>query len=106
MAFIDELRAEGHAVESVCRVLRDQGLQIAARPYRAWCQPARPVAARTVTDALVEANVNGQQDLPGGGHEESPGPVVGSPRARPWVLPGGGRVVPRFSWTVGSPPFR
>lgn len=57
MAFIDELRAEGHAVESVCRVLRDQGLQIAARTYRAWCQPARPVAARTVTDALVEAKV-------------------------------------------------
>ena len=57
MAFIDEMRAEGYAVESVCRVLRDQGLQIAARTYRAWRQPARPVAVRTVTDALVEDKV-------------------------------------------------
>jgi len=57
VAFIDEMRAEGYAVESVCRVLRDQGLQIAARTYRAWRQPGRPVAARTVTDALVEDKV-------------------------------------------------
>lgn len=57
MAFIDEMRAEGHAVESVCRVLREQGCQIAARTYRAWRQPDRQVAARTVTDALVHDQV-------------------------------------------------
>ena len=45
VAFIDELRAEGHAVESICRVLREQGCQVAARTYRAWRQPSRPVAA-------------------------------------------------------------
>ena len=54
MAFIDAMRAEGYAVESVCRVLREQGLQIAARTYRAWSQPAQRVAARTLSDALVE----------------------------------------------------
>lgn len=51
--FIDTMRAEGHAVESVCRVLREQGCQIAARTYRAWKHPDRPVATRTVTDAMV-----------------------------------------------------
>jgi transposase InsO family protein len=57
VAFIDEMRAEGYAVESVCAVLCEQGCQIAARTYRAWSQPARPVAARTISDAAVEAKV-------------------------------------------------
>jgi hypothetical protein len=51
MGFIDQLRAEGHAVESIIRVLREQGVQIAARTYRAWRQGR--VAVRTVTDAMV-----------------------------------------------------
>lgn len=34
MGFIDTMTAEGHAVESICRVLREQGAQIAARTYR------------------------------------------------------------------------
>jgi putative transposase len=51
MGFVDALRTEGYAVESVCRVLREQGCQVAARTYRAWCR-ARP-AARTVSDARV-----------------------------------------------------
>lgn len=50
------MRAEGYAVESILRVLRQQGLQIAARTYRAWKRPAR-IAARTVTDALVEDKI-------------------------------------------------
>jgi len=51
MGFIDTMRSEGHAVESICRVLREQGFQIAARTYRAW--RGRHVAARTITDARV-----------------------------------------------------
>lgn len=51
MGFIDTMRAEGHAVESICRVLREQDCQIAARTYRAWKTGA--VAFRTVTDAQV-----------------------------------------------------
>ena len=50
------MRAEGYAVESILRVLRQQGLEIAARTYRAWRRPAR-IADRTVTDALVEDKV-------------------------------------------------
>ncbi len=34
MGFIDTMRSEGHAVESTCRVLREQGCQVAARTYR------------------------------------------------------------------------
>jgi putative transposase len=51
LGFIDTMRAEGHAVESICRVLREQGHQIAARTYRS--QRHGVVAARTLTEAQV-----------------------------------------------------
>lgn len=51
LGFIDTMRAEGHAVESIIRVLREQGVKIAARTYRAHRQGV--VSARTVTDAQV-----------------------------------------------------
>lgn len=51
MGFIDEMRAEGHAVESTCRVLREQGCQVAARTYRDW-KAAAP-SAREVQDAYL-----------------------------------------------------
>ena len=38
---------------SVCRVLRQQGCQIAARTYRSWKMAGRVVAARAVSDAVV-----------------------------------------------------
>ena len=53
VAFIDEQRAQGHAVESILRVLREQGLRIAARTYRARRRANQLVAARTLTDAVV-----------------------------------------------------
>jgi hypothetical protein len=51
MGFIDTMRSEGHTVLSICRVLREQGCQIAARTNRAW--RGRHVAAGTITDAHV-----------------------------------------------------
>ena len=57
VGFIDTMRSEGHAVESICRVLGEQGCQIAARTYRAWPEP--PMCARgcfaadTLTAALT-----------------------------------------------------
>jgi transposase InsO family protein len=51
MGFIDTMRSEGHAVESICRVLREQDVQVAARTYRAW-KSGQP-AARTISDATV-----------------------------------------------------
>ena len=52
LGFIDTMRAEGHAVESIIRVLREQGVKIAARTYRAHRQGV--VASRTITDAQVQ----------------------------------------------------
>jgi putative transposase len=53
VGFIDTMRSERHAARSICRVLRGQGCQIAARTYRAWRGGAVAVVARTVTDAQV-----------------------------------------------------
>lgn len=51
MGFIDQMRARGFAVESVCAVLREQGVQVAARTYRSWS--GLSPAARAVSDAVV-----------------------------------------------------
>ena len=53
MSFIEDMKAEGHAVESTCRVLTEHGCSVAARTYRAWRQANQVVATRTVTDAVV-----------------------------------------------------
>jgi putative transposase len=53
MAFIDDMKARGHAVESTCRVLREQGCRVAARTYRSWRQANRRVATRIRSDATV-----------------------------------------------------
>ena len=45
------MRAVGHAVESICAVLREQGVQVAARTYRAWKK--RVPALRTIDDARL-----------------------------------------------------
>jgi len=55
VGFIDTMRDEGHTVESICRVLSEQGCQVAVRTYRAWKQAH--VAARTIGDAVVEGKV-------------------------------------------------
>jgi hypothetical protein len=46
VAFIEECRQGGHAVESICRVLREQGCQVAARTHRAWSRPGQQIAPR------------------------------------------------------------
>ena len=46
------MRAEGHAVETTCRVLTEHGCKVAARTYRAWRQP-RSGSKRTRSDAVV-----------------------------------------------------
>jgi putative transposase len=49
--FIDAMRAEGHRVESICEALREQGLTVAPRSYRAW--KTLPACERAKTDAAV-----------------------------------------------------
>ena len=94
MGFVDTMRSQGHAVESVCRVLREQGCQIAARTYRAW--RLGRVAARTVSDArvvdAVEAAVDDAAETAGplqdrlggdgGGHGAAPSGWVTGLRVR------------------------
>jgi transposase InsO family protein len=48
-SFIDQMRARNFRVESICRVLTEQGVQVAGRTYRNW-KKAAP-SARTFTDA-------------------------------------------------------
>jgi putative transposase len=80
MGFIDTMRAEGHAVESICRVLREQGCQVAARTYRSWKQARTQVAARTYTDAVIMDTV---RDL-----AWAPCPKAGRPKLTPEGLYG------------------
>ncbi|MFE5549958.1 hypothetical protein ACFQ71_40190, partial [Streptomyces sp. NPDC056534] len=57
MAFADQMRAAGYAVESILTALNQAGLEIAARTSRAWCAPAtgtNQTASRTVSDAQSE----------------------------------------------------
>ncbi|WP_182170001.1 IS3 family transposase [Flaviflexus equikiangi] len=51
LGFIDEVRSQGHAVESILRVLRQEGVKIAARTYRSWKQGT--ISQLTITDAHV-----------------------------------------------------
>ena len=45
------MRAAGHGVEQTCKALREQGLRVSPRSYRAWA--TRPPADRTITDASI-----------------------------------------------------
>lgn len=65
------MRAEGHGVESVCRVLREQGLQVAPRSYRA--SKSRPACERARTDAAI---VDKLRSLKTGGRDGRPLPEV------------------------------
>ena len=67
VAFIDQMRAEGCRVETVCRVLRDYGIQIAARTYRAFKR--RGPSKREIDDAVILAKmVHLRQDPDERGH--------------------------------------
>ena len=65
MAFIDDMRADGHAVESTCRVLREQGCPVAARTYRAWKRRRLP-SARTMSDAVITDAILATEGTPEG----------------------------------------
>ena len=52
MAFIDQMREEGRAVESTCAVLTSLGVPVAARTYRAW-KATRSVAPRMLELAYL-----------------------------------------------------
>lgn len=45
------MKANGHGVELTCGVLREQGVAVTSRSYRAW--KTRAAATRTRTDAAL-----------------------------------------------------
>ena len=45
------MKGHGHGVELTCTVLREQGVQVTSRSYRAWKK--RAAAERTLTDAVL-----------------------------------------------------
>jgi len=51
VGFIDRMRSDGHGVESTCDALREQGITVAPRSYRAW--KTRAPAARAYSDATI-----------------------------------------------------
>ena len=57
VAFIEQMRAAGHAVESIHQALQVAGLQVAARTLRTWCAAGQRVAERTIDDAIVEDTI-------------------------------------------------
>jgi len=69
--FIDEQRTVGHGVESICQVLREQGLQVAPRTYRSWKTSTAP--ARAFDDARIIDKLRG---LGTGGPKGGPLPEV------------------------------
>lgn len=56
------MRSQGHTVESICRVLREQGVAIAARTYR-HAKAAGP-SARAVSDAELLDTLHGLKGSP------------------------------------------
>jgi putative transposase len=84
--FIDEQRAAGRGVESICGVLREQGLRVAPRTYRAW--KTNPPSARTVDDAAV---VDTLRHLKTGGPKGGPLPEVlyGQRKMTAWLARNG-----------------
>ena len=83
--FIDAQRAAGRGVESICRVLREQGLAVAPRTYRAW--KTRPPAARTVSDAEVVDRLRALRTGGPGGREAAE-VLYGRRRMTTWLSRG------------------
>ncbi|MEB0005009.1 IS3 family transposase [Cryobacterium sp. 10I1] len=51
VAFIVQMKANGHGVELTCGVLREQGVAVTSRSFRAW--KTRAAAARVQSDAAL-----------------------------------------------------
>jgi putative transposase len=51
VAFIVQMKANGHGVELTCGILHEQGVAVTSRSYRAW--KTRAAAARVQSDAVL-----------------------------------------------------
>ena len=80
------MRDAGHAVEPICTVLREQGVQVAARSYRAW-KKRRP-ARRTMEDAQITDVLRGLRILDGKGRP-APEVIYGRRKMTAWLARNG-----------------
>ena len=80
MAFIDDMRAEGHAVESTCGCCTEQGCPVAARTYRSWA--GQPRGSRP--DPVIDAALTWTRCWQGGG---TPGRALRAPQDDPLAAP-------------------
>jgi putative transposase len=69
------MRALGYRVESICRVLTEQGVQVAGRTYRNW-KAAAP-SARTIADAYLTDAIKTTVGTPEG--------MYGRRKMTPWL---------------------
>ena len=76
------MRADGHGVELTCDVLREQGVTVTPRSYRAW--KTRPAAPRTVDDAVIVDTLRGlrQRDERG---RQKPEVLYGRRKMTAWL---------------------
>jgi len=82
--FIDEQRAVGRGVESICRVLREQGVQVAPRTYRSW--KSKPASLRR--SVRLAAFDRRRVISPAGLRQPGKFPNLGFHSASPWTCSG------------------
>ncbi|MEO6943366.1 MAG: IS3 family transposase [Lacisediminihabitans sp.] len=80
------MKACGHRVESTCHVLRQQGVAVAPRSYRAWKR--RAPSARTINDAALVAVLRGLQGRDGRG-PQCPEVLYGRRKMTAWLARSG-----------------
>jgi transposase InsO family protein len=80
------MNADGHRVESTCRVLRQQGVAVAGRSYRAWKR--RAPSARTLDDAALVAKFRDLQQRDARGRQK-PEVLYGRRKMTAWLARSG-----------------
>jgi putative transposase len=76
------MKADGHRVESTCRVLRQQGVAVAPRSYRAW--KLRDPSARTIDDAILTARLRQLREYDARGRQR-PEVLYGRRKMTAWL---------------------
>jgi putative transposase len=80
------MKANGHGVELTCGVLREQGVAVTSRSYRAW--KIRAAAARVQSDAVLIDRLKALKVRDGTGRQQ-PEILYGRRKVTAWLRRGG-----------------
>ena len=80
------MRDDGHRGELVCDVLREQGVRITPRSYRAW--KCRPPSNRSIDDAAITAQLRQLRECDARGRQ-SPDVLYGRRKMTAWLARSG-----------------